>query len=337
MRVEGVGEVGALNVGLICTMKSVSLFVKKLIKTEGDAFGVITTDESGHVTYKEPGVLLERIIKIHMPRDSWFTTNYKFEPYIEMAVKYFSEYALYQVLPLLNLGRSVDDAVALMRHLNECVDKIRQEAKSVKFLSKLNSYQRSSNKNFKMLTEYVDALFECRSRLLVLRVDLTYQKQYSQTTQAEARRDRERLFENARSNKMFCEMVGFIWKLEHGSDKGFHYHVMFFFDGSKVRQDITLAKRIGQYWTDVVTKGRGLYFNCNAGKLAYKSCGIGMVDHTDAKLRQGLRNAVIYLTKTDLFMKLQTEGRGMGKGLCLSSKGPRGRPRVTPSAQECMT
>lgn len=336
MLLRGVGEVGALDVGQICTLKRVSLLVQRLIKTEGDAFGVRAIADGGSVTCNEPGVLLNKIIKVHMPSDPRFTAFYKFEPYIEMVVKYFSEYALYQVLPLPDFDRSVGDATAIMTYLNECVDKIRQEASSKGFLSKLNNYQRSSNKNYKELTEYVDTLFECHSRLLVLRVDLSYQKQYSKTTQAEAKRDLKHLFENARSNKLFGEMVGFIWKLEHGSEKGFHYHVMFFFDGSKVREDITLAKRIGQYWTDVVTRGRGLYFNCNAGKLAYKSCGIGMVDHTDAALRKGLRNAVIYLTKTDLFMKLQTEGRGMGKGLCPSPKGPRGRPRAATSVKECM-
>jgi len=108
--------------------------------------------------------------------------------------------------------------------------------------------------------------------------------------------------------------------------------MMFFFDGSKVREDITKASLIGRYWTDVVTKGRGLYFNCNRVKFAYKSCGVGMVDHGDAELREGLRRAVIYLTKTDLYMKLQTEGRGMGKGLYPSPKGSRGRPRALVAA-----
>ncbi|MNF98191.1 hypothetical protein D3C84_810450 [compost metagenome] len=112
---------------------------------------------------------------------------------------------------------------------------------------------------------------------------------------------------------MFDDMVGYIWKLEHGPEKGFHYHVMFFFDGAKVREDITKAIQIGRYWTNVVTRGRGLYYNCNAAKRIYKSCGIGMVDHTNVQMRQGLQNAVVYLTKTDLYMKLQTEGRGMGK------------------------
>lgn len=32
-------------------------------------------------------------------------------------------------------------------------------------------------------------------------------------------------------------MVGHIWKLEEGTTKGYHFHLMFFFDGSKVQHD----------------------------------------------------------------------------------------------------
>src|SRR3546814_8063503 len=67
-----------------------------------------------------------------------------------------------------------------MAHLNRCVDQIRQEVKSKSFLAKLNSYQRSSNKNYKELTEYVDALFERHARLLVLMVDLRSEEHTSE-------------------------------------------------------------------------------------------------------------------------------------------------------------
>ena len=314
VQVSGMGEVGALDVRSICILKNGSLLVQKLIRSEGDAFGLKSiTDDRACVTYNAPGVLLRKLVKVPIPTGPRFNALYKLEPYVEMAVDCCKENDLYRIFACPDLEASLYDATALMRRLNECVDKMRREVRSKRFLSKLNSYQRSSNKNYKELMEYVDALFERFSRLLVLRVDLSYSKENSKTTQAEATRDRERLFENARSNKMFDDMVGYIWKLEHGPEKGFHYHVMFFFDGAKVREDITKAIQIGRYWTNVVTRGRGLYYNCNALKRVYESCGIGMVDHADVQMRQGLQKAVVYLTKTDLYMKLQTEGRGMGK------------------------
>lgn len=331
--VKGVGDVGAVDVGLICTLKRASLLVQKLIKSEGDAFGVkAVANGLACVVCNESGALLKELIKVNIPDNPRFNSLYKFEPYVEVAIKHLKVFGLYQILLWPSTDASVADATALVKHLNECLDRMRQEVKSKQFLSKLNSYQRSSNKNYKELTEYVDALFERYSRLLVLRVDLSYSKENSKITQAEATRDRKRLFENARSNKMFDDMVGYIWKLEHGPEKGFHYHVMMFFDGARVREDITKASLIGRYWMNVVTRGRGLYYNCNAAKRVYKSCGIGMVDHRDTQLRVGLQNAVVYLAKTDLYMRLQTLGRGMGKMNRPTPRDPRGRPRAAISA-----
>lgn len=334
MHVEGVGQVGALDVGLICILKEASLLVGRLIRSEGDAFCISEMGKEFGIACLEsnaPGKILLKLLKLQIPDDSRFNALYKFEPYIEMAVNHIKYFGLYSLLLTWKTKRSVSEAQGLMKHFNECVDKIRQDFKSKSFQSRLNSYQRSSNKNYKEFIEYVDALFGRYSRLLVLRVDLSYSKENAKTTKAVAKRDRDRLFGNARSNKLFDNRVGYIWKLEHGPDKGFHYHMMFFYDGSKVREDITLAKRIGEYWAEVVTKGRGLYFNCNAIKLDYHTCGIGMINFDSAELREGLRRAVIYLTKTDLYMKLQTVERSMGKGNRPSSKDPRGRPRAISS------
>ncbi len=303
-----------------------------MISTEGDAFKIRVVDDFGNARLESnaPGNILLKLLKEHIPNDSRFNALYKFEPYLGMAMSYFVKFNLYPLLLSWNMVGPASEARKLMAYLNECVDQIRQEAKSKQFQSKLNDYNRLSNKNYKAFTEYVEALFGSHSRLLVLRVDLSYRKEFSKTTQAEAKQDRERLFENARSNKLFADMVGYIWKLEHGPEKGFHYHMMFFFDGSKVREDGTLAKLIGEYWETTITKGRGVYYNCNAVKGSYKDCGIGMVHYADGKLREGLRKAVIYLTKTDLYMKLQTEGRSMGRMNRPSQKDARGRPRAVP-------
>jgi hypothetical protein len=281
------------------------------------------------LVFRGPGVILKKLLDVHVPDPSQFNAIYTFEPYIAMAIECFKRFKLHGAFSSRRLASSVAEVAMLVNHFNMCVSEIRKEAASKRFQSKLNCYRRSSNKNFKELMGYVDALFERYSRLLVLRVDISYKKQFSRITQAEVKRDRERLFENARSNKIFRDMVGYIWKLEHGPEKGFHYHVMFFFDGSKVREDGTLAERIGRYWMNVVTRGRGLYYNCNASKWRYRNCGVGMVSYSDNVMREwGLREAVFYLTKTDLYMKLQTLGRGMGRANQPGSKDSRGRPRA---------
>lgn len=335
VEVKGIGEMGSLDLNLIRLLNNASNWVQELIETTGDAFGITPiADGIACLSVNKPGRILKKIANVSIPDDPRFNALYKLEPYIEMVVSRFKEFGVHHVLPWSSLDAHVDDAVLRMNHLNGFVEALRQEVISTKFQSKLNSYHRSSNKNYKTLMKYVEALFERYSRLLVLRVDLSYSKEDSNVTLAEAKRDRERLFQNSRSNNLFDAMVGYIWKLEHGPEKGFHYHVMFFFDGARVREDVTLAMRIGQYWMDVITKGRGLYFNCNADKRKYIKCGIGMLNYYDETLHEGLREAVVYLAKTDLFMKLQTEGRGMGKGLYPSPKDPRGRPRAAPLSKK---
>ncbi|WP_177325191.1 YagK/YfjJ domain-containing protein [Pseudomonas umsongensis] len=334
-RIElGNGEIqGELDIGFVSELKLASIWVQKLIRTEGEAFTLRDVSRHGDPGLKRnyPGAILFKLLKMNVSQDERLRSLYTFEPYIALMVKQIEAFGLTYNL-LRTVHRESEDNAGLVQKLNSCVDSIRLEARSKAFQGKLKNYQRSSNKNYKELTEYVDALFERYSRLLVLRVDLGYREQHSKTTQAEAKQNREHLFRNTRSNKLFGDMVGYIWKLEHGPDKGFHYHMIFFFDGSKVREDGTLVKRIGQYWLDVITKGRGVYYNCNADKSRYKSCGIGMVDHRDSSMRDTLNSlAVPYLTKTDLYMKLQTTGRGMGKMERPRQKDPRGRPRVVRS------
>lgn len=331
MKLEN-GEVhGELDIGVVSDLKRASLWAQQLIKSEGDAFE-LSFDKDGNegLEFNYPGRILRKLIRMHIFSDDRFSNLYKFEPYINLIVRQVGDAGLQHTYLSTDRCLLCGDVKVLLPLFNDCVSNIRQEAKSRPFQSKLKSYQRSGNKNYKELTEYVDALFGRYSRLLVLRVDLGYRKEFSKTTQTEAKKDREHLLQNVRSNKLFDDMVGYIWKLEHGPDKGFHYHMMFFFDGSKVREDGTLAKRIGQYWLNVVTNGRGVYYNCNADKSRYKNCGIGMVDHSDNVMRDGLVKAVLYLTKMDLYMKLQTVGRGMGKMVRPNPKDARGRPRVAP-------
>lgn len=239
-------------------------------------------------------------------------------------------------------GEVLEGAVSV---LNRMVSSIRKALMKEDFKRALADFERSSNKNYKSLILYIDSLFESHARMLVLRVDLAYQNKYSTAavsdnpvTYAEAKKHREEFFRNVRRKVLVDSLIGFVWKLEYGLEKGFHYHVMFFLDGSKVRQDVTIAKVIGTYWVEVITARRGLYFNCNAVKSKYRSCGIGMVEHSDSLMRENLIKAAVYLTKSDYYMKMiaPSGGRCFGRGLAPLSKlsgVKRGRPRkVTDSA-----
>ncbi|WP_447874551.1 YagK/YfjJ domain-containing protein [Serratia fonticola] len=130
---------------------------------------------------------------------------------------------------------------------------------------------------------------------------------------------------------MFKACVGYVWKLEYGRYRGFHYHLLVFYDGARVRQDVTLARLLGEYWRDVITAGAGHYHNCNANKARYRFPGIGLLHYTDTAKRKGLNIAVRYLCKVDTYARLTLPNgaRSFGRGeIAHSSAIRRGRPRA---------
>jgi hypothetical protein len=126
-------------------------------------------------------------------------------------------------------------------------------------------------------------------------------------------------------------MVGYCWKLEYGGEKGFHYHMIFFYDGSKVQQDTNIARMIGEYWMNVITQGKGLYYNCNADKGKYERCGIGTINHYDTELIENLKLAAQYLAKPDDYLRDNASNievdRTFGRGVMREKTENRGRPR----------
>lgn len=181
---------------------------------------------------------------------------------------------------------------------------------------------RSSQNNFLDLCEYQNWLFECHARLLVIRVDLGYRKgntiDYEQDRYAkywEIAKDRDRLFEKMETLVRFKDIVGYVWKLEYGPEKGFHLHLLAFLNGSLVRKDQSLAHVIGDYWSGDHTQGRGMVHPCNDEKDDFDTLGIGMINYYDQELRAGLLKAAGYLTKVDYLARgLVPEGfRTFGK------------------------
>ena len=234
------------------------------------------------------------------------------------------------------------DPVAWITALNRWVDDYRHDVCQSAFKEALRAYQRPALENYRSLADYINGLFERHARLLVLRVDLSYtEAQYRRDGRdyAEVRTHREALLRYLRRDPLFGPvLVGYAWKLEYGIDKrGFHYHLLVFLDGAKVREDICLARTLGEHWVQVITEGAGQYFNCNAQKLRYQHVCTGMIQHDDAKGIQGLEYAAKYLTKPDPFLSalLPPHARSFGKGDLPPPHDPRqgGRPRTTPTCR----
>lgn len=261
---------------------------------------------------------------------------HQFNPFVELFIKEMEKRNLYE-LPCIIKCLSDDEVVLSVDGLNGAIAAIRQEGKSAKFKNIMSNFQRTMNKNYGELIQYIDALFDQFARLLVIRLDLGYLKKHCWPCDVES----AVTFDDVKthwgnmlkylSTKLPDDcLAGFAYRVEYGLEKNFHIHAMIFLDGSKVLEDVTIARLIGEHWESIITEGKGLCWNCKANKNSYKSLGIGMINHFDAELRENLKKAAIYLTKIDFYIKLVTPGnwRTFGKGNMPKQKNSKqGRPR----------
>jgi hypothetical protein len=173
------------------------------------------------------------------------------------------------------------DGIAMAQKFNELVTMIRYGLNSAPYKRALRDREWNQSRNHETAQGYVDALFACYARLLVIRIDLGYPFDpdlHANTHFSVLQQDMKRFKRRMGIDPLFKEMTGYLFKLEYGLAKGHHLHCMFFFDGSNVQKDAFIAQQIGELW-EKITENRGGFFNCNRNKDSYKHLGIGMIDH----------------------------------------------------------
>ena len=105
-------------------------------------------------------------------------------------------------------------------------------------------------------------------------------------------------------------------------------------DASKVLSDEFLAKKLGAYWEQEITQGRGDCFNVNAkwGR-DHPDCGLGRVHVSDTNKVFNLRYRVLsYLVKPDYLVRwlIPKRHRIFLKSLARPLTGTKpGRPRIS--------
>lgn len=164
-----------------------------------------------------------------------------------------------------------------------------------------STYIEELNTNFNNAYQFINQLFIERSRILVIRLDFGVNRLSNNKYDAYYLRDCLNQFLNNRRQKpsLFQHCLGYMWTLELGQEKGFHYHCFFFFDGAYSQQDISIGHGIGQYWRQI-TQGEGAYYCSNDDKLQFEqlgTCGVGMMHRHDLLKRQNLTNLLGYLFK----------------------------------------
>lgn len=229
---------------------------------------------------------------------------------------------------------------------------LKKELLSDTFKKEIAQQRKYASEYKKEVQNYINGLFDYRSRLLVIRIDLSYRKRKTlyrklitnipnkplskhehklnalKEWSLEVKEHRNMLIKQLKK-QYSKDFVGYMWKLEYTEIKSFHYHMMFFLDGSEHREDITIAQNIGELWVNEITQGNGLYWNCNAYKDKYRNLGVGMISHHEEVLRDNVINTALYLVKKDYLIRsvmFNSKNRAFGKGQ-IPEKSKSGRPR----------
>ena len=213
---------------------------------------------------------------------------------------------------------------------NELIELIRTEARTKKFRSTVAAQRYKSTYRLESSKALINEVFENCASVEVLRIDFSYKYPDAEHVTAEkAKADLKRFLNNRRHNKSLFEYcLTYIWKLEWGPDKGFHYHLIFFYNGRYVCNDSYWSNQLCKYWEEV-TGGIGQSYDCNRAKDRYIRRGIGTITRkNDAKRNILVEDVVGYLTKTDQCLHLKKLGKdrcyGQGKP---PKKSNAGRPR----------
>lgn len=194
------------------------------------------------------------------------------------------------------------------------------------------SNNKQNNKRLKSAIAYTDALIADNSKLNIIRVDLSYDKPYSENiTLNDANNDFNRMMNNRRSKpSVFKDQEGYICKQEYTESKGIHFHTLFMYDGQKVQNSSYKADQIGKYWEEI-TGGKGSYHNCHRNEYDSDSNGIGLLDRKDKKKRTILVvNVLSYFCKEEQTIepvKNSSKDRAFKRGTIKKDQKKEGRSR----------
>ena len=247
-------------------------------------------------------------------------------PSVELFLKYFYPY------------REINVGMPLSPELEEVIEEFLVELDMPLHQKRLRNLKRSEARNSASVHDYINKLFRLHSKLLVVRVDVHYGDEIKDTiTIEEAIDDRDAYLRAVK--RRYRNLLGYVWKLEYGVARGYHYHMAFIFNGNKVQGDISLGRQLGVFWKSLSREPR-TYYNCNADRDKYEewgAYGIGMVRCDDLEKRHLLlHNALSYLLKFDeaLLAVMHERFRSVGKMEVPHRSRKGGRPRVLRGSRE---
>jgi hypothetical protein len=317
---------------VLCGLRNCAKLIRHVARSNRVLFKVVKQPFRGAVIDpSDRAMSLMAAVKSGLVDLDRYFPKHVFNPYIDLLARCLEKYPKirdhadtwrFDVGPM---------AQATAQDLNDFVAALRQEARGSVFTGQMERLRRSCDKNTRSLRKYIDAIFQFRgSRHLVIRLDLGYAMEHLWHTE----RPTTVTLEGAKADFVKFQryvrghypLTGFAAPLEYGLKKGFHFHALIFLNGDLVKQEVLIAKILGEQW-GVITEGQGRYFNCNAQN--YLKRGVGMIRHNDGDKRATLVNTVApYLTKMDFWMRFEPGGKTFFRGQMPKAREVKtGRPR----------
>lgn len=269
--------------------------------------------------------------------NEWLETEYMSGDFPYPEINPFAN-QFYQVAELLQLKMPThqflaalnDDSVLakeMVKKLNALVSAMRRISSNAEIKKLRSNGITTAKADYHSLLEYQFRLFDVYARLMIVRVDFGYRKEVARSIPPDDfLRHLKRFRASLQRHPVFEYLVGYALKIEHGTQRGFHVHGLFFFDGSEVQQDISRGEMIGENWLSLVPEGLGHYRNINAKKQQNFYNALGIVEYHERDKRQGLLYLIQYLMKTDSAARImlgnsRTFLRGIMPKLPLHNKG----------------
>lgn len=145
------------------------------------------------------------------------------------------------------------------------------------------------------LFNHQDSLFECYSKLIMLRIDFAYRKESESFKYADIHQITSEMTLLIEQIKDISGIVGFAWVLEYGEQHRLHIHAAFYINGQRHQKVWSFWENIRDIW-DEVTEGEGYAHHCEP-KPYYPVRGERVIKHSDKKRRSGMKYILSYLGK----------------------------------------
>lgn len=322
------------EIGQAEVLIKIERFVKFVISTRAPAFFMMQRQEGGCEPIE---TALGRRLVVLIPYLRMFDSKHTYSEHI---VAFLDAGWITEGFYGINLAEAINEfpssLLAFAEAANVMVEKIRMNAREPWFFRGRSDRRYEAGYRTDVIADYTRQILRYYARTLVLRIDASYRIESRRIlTIDKVYEHLDRLLYLKDVHPAFFGLVGYAWSVEQGERDGFHLHLVFFFDGSKVCQDRAKGFEIGALWKHVITGGAGTFENCNANKDRYGiRVGVGMIYRASLPSCANTVDCVQYVTKggrfldrDNQFLRIKPAGRRIfGTGHAPDIEQKRGRP-----------